>query len=428
MAQPNITLKPYSGTEKESFREFERLLRSIIGVAGIAAGQQANFMSLHLRDSALRYFQTLDDATRADINLSLTALRNHFCNPQLQELHVIKLESLRFDQKTDTPENFLVTLQNMAVRAYPDPTPNPVAAADPALDAGAERARIDRENAVNAQNLLFAQTERGNQIKRLFVKCMPSWLRAKLLEQPDNATVDDLCLFARKQLTIHNLCKTDEYADGAFSEMSNTVSENLVNALSKLTQTSEAMENKVNELSKQFEEQKLQHQQQEQVLSQQGMNAQENYYQEQGDFRGSYRGRNRGGFGFRGRNRGRNNYRGNSNNRGNWRGRGYYNNNKNYPRNNNFSQQLFPAYANQQAAGQVSPQAPPAQASSSNAQPATVQITPPAPPGHIETVQYSSVTCFICGYPNHTAATCSLRGRGGRRGGGSFPFNRKPKN
>ena len=100
------------------------------------------------------------------------------------------------------------------------------------IDLGAERARVARENAVNDQNLLFAQIERNNQIKRFFVKSMSSWLRAKLLEQPDNATVDDLCLFARRQLTIHNLCKTDDYADGAFSEMSSTVSENLLNALS----------------------------------------------------------------------------------------------------------------------------------------------------------------------------------------------------
>ena len=109
--------------------------------------------------------------------------------------------------------------------------------------------------------------------------------------------MDDLCLFAKRQLTIHNLCRTDEYADGAFSEMSNTVSESLVNALSKLTQTSEAMENKVNELSKQFEEQKLQQLQQDQVLAQQSsMYAQQNFYQDRGDMRGSYRGRLRGGY------------------------------------------------------------------------------------------------------------------------------------
>ena len=59
MAQPQLTLTPYSGTEKEHFREFEHLLRSILDVAAIPANQQANFLQLHLRDAALRYFQTL---------------------------------------------------------------------------------------------------------------------------------------------------------------------------------------------------------------------------------------------------------------------------------------------------------------------------------------------------------------------------------
>ena len=250
MAQPNITLRSFAGTENESFREFERLLRSIIGVAAIANNQRANFLQLHLKDAALRYFQTLPDATRADFELSLTSLRNHFNNPQLVELHIIKLENIRFDPKTDTPENFLVTLQNMAQKAYPDPTPEIVPPADPALDAGDERDRIAAAEARNEEALRFAQQERNHQIKRFFKKCMPSWLRAKLLEQPDGTTVDDLCLLARRQLTIHNLCKIDDFGENAFSEVSATVSDNLVNALTKINQTQENMESRINELSK----------------------------------------------------------------------------------------------------------------------------------------------------------------------------------
>ena len=87
-ANPNITLKTYGGKENESFNEFERLLRSIIGVAAVPGAQQANFLSIHLKDDALRYFDnSLDDATRANLDLRLAALRNNFCNPQLQELH-----------------------------------------------------------------------------------------------------------------------------------------------------------------------------------------------------------------------------------------------------------------------------------------------------------------------------------------------------
>ena len=96
MAQPQ--LKPFSGSEKENFREFELLLRSNLA----AANQQAHFLQLQLRDAGSRFFQTLPLATRQNLELSVTALRDRFFNPQLQELHVLKLEFLKFDSKTDT--------------------------------------------------------------------------------------------------------------------------------------------------------------------------------------------------------------------------------------------------------------------------------------------------------------------------------------
>ena len=111
MAQPQLTLNPFSGSEKDNFREFELLLRSILAVASLPVNQQANFLQLHLRDAALRFFQTMPMATRQSLQLSITALQDRFCNPQLQEIHVVKLENMKFDSKTDTPENFLATLQ-----------------------------------------------------------------------------------------------------------------------------------------------------------------------------------------------------------------------------------------------------------------------------------------------------------------------------
>ena len=104
-ANAQISVEPYSGAESEDFREFEELFRSFIGVAAIPAGQQANFLQLHLKGAALRFFQTLDDATRADINLSLTALADHFVNTQLQGVHVLRLEQQKFDAKKDTLDN-----------------------------------------------------------------------------------------------------------------------------------------------------------------------------------------------------------------------------------------------------------------------------------------------------------------------------------
>ena len=393
MAQPNITLRSFAGTENENFREFERLLRSIIGVAAIANNQRANFLQLHIKDAALRYFQTLPEVTRADFELSLTSLRNHFNNPQLVELHIIKLESIRFDPKIDTPENFLVTLQNMAQKAYPDPTPEVIPPADPALDADNERNCIEAAEARNEEALRFAQQERNHQIKRFFKKCMPSWLRAKLLEQPDTATVDDLCLLARRQLTIHNLCKIDDFGENAFNEVSVTVSDNLVNALTKIYQSQENMESRINELSKKVDSQ----------LSPQNADLNSgNSYRGRGG-RYIYRGF-RGGQGFRG-------FRG--------RGRGNY---QNY---NPFSAQNY-ALTQYTPVAQDPTNATPDQAQSTDlANNTTVQVFQPQ--NHIPVTQYAQITCHFCGYPNHLASQCTLN-KNRRRGGGKFPFNRAGKN
>ena len=55
-ANVQITIEPYKGIENENFREFEQLFRGIIGVAAVPAAQQPNFLQLHLRDAALRFF------------------------------------------------------------------------------------------------------------------------------------------------------------------------------------------------------------------------------------------------------------------------------------------------------------------------------------------------------------------------------------
>ena len=56
MVQPQLTLNPFSDAEKESLGEFELLLSSIVAVAALPSNQQANFLQLHLRDAALRFF------------------------------------------------------------------------------------------------------------------------------------------------------------------------------------------------------------------------------------------------------------------------------------------------------------------------------------------------------------------------------------
>ena len=193
MAQPPLTFNPFSGSEKENFPEFELLLRSILAAAELPANQQANFLQLHLLDAASRFFQTLPSATRQNLELSITALRDQFCSPHLQELHVLKLENMKFDSKTDTREIFLV-VSTEAAKAYPDPDPPAVAPIDAhAEDAAVEQTRFDQYTARRVEIIRSAQEVRSVQIRRQFIKNMIEWLRSKLLEQPEITTVEDYC-------------------------------------------------------------------------------------------------------------------------------------------------------------------------------------------------------------------------------------------
>ena len=183
-----------------------------MAVAALPANQQTSFLQLHLQDAASRFFQSLPLATRQSLELSITALRDRFSNPQLQEVHVLKLEIVKFDSKTDRPENFLVTLQTKTkfdsktdrpenflvtlqtkTKAYPDPDPLAAAPIDPhAADAAVEQTPFDQDTARGAEIIRSAHEARSVRIRRQFIINMPGWLRAKLLEEPETTTVEDL--------------------------------------------------------------------------------------------------------------------------------------------------------------------------------------------------------------------------------------------
>ena len=108
---------------------------------------------------------------RNDLALSLEAHKNHSCNPQLQELSVLNLENLKFDPKTDNPENSLVILQTNAFKAYPEP--NPPAAAPingAAADGAAEQTRFNQDTARLPDINRSPQRALSKPIRRQFLK------------------------------------------------------------------------------------------------------------------------------------------------------------------------------------------------------------------------------------------------------------------
>ena len=165
MAAAHITLNTFGGKSDKNWPDFETLLRSLINVGNFAARNQPRFLQLHLLDQALQFFRTLPQATRDNFDLSITALRNHYCNPNLREQHKLQLQNLKFDHKTGIPKNFLVQVQIKATQAYAEqvfaPIPNPPG----------DQGETDRLAAAQAANQVFinnAVNERNRRNKEIF--------------------------------------------------------------------------------------------------------------------------------------------------------------------------------------------------------------------------------------------------------------------
>ena len=62
------------------------------------------------------------------------------------------------------------------------------------------------------------KNEKNEQIKRFFIKVMPSWLKPKLLERPYTDTIDQLCTLASPQIAIRENCNREEYFDDGLTE------------------------------------------------------------------------------------------------------------------------------------------------------------------------------------------------------------------
>ena len=140
MAHAKINITPFTGLETGNFNEFEQLITGAIGVSGIAAAQQSNFLQLHLKE-ALRCFLTLPEFTRLVFAGSITVPRYRFSHDVFRKIRIIKLENQKFNQISDTMKNFLVKLRTEANKAHPAPVNEVVPAG--ASDAEANRSALE---------------------------------------------------------------------------------------------------------------------------------------------------------------------------------------------------------------------------------------------------------------------------------------------
>ena len=83
-----VSIQKLGGSSTENWIDFESLFRSLIDVANVNADRRLDYLKLQLQDAALQFFHTLDDRTRNDLELTLKALKDHFCKPNLKEIIV----------------------------------------------------------------------------------------------------------------------------------------------------------------------------------------------------------------------------------------------------------------------------------------------------------------------------------------------------
>ena len=89
MAQLQLShnFTPFSESEKFNFNQFERQLRSCIGLAAVNTVQQHRYLHLHLKFNALVFHDRLTEAIREDLDQALDALRNRYINPNRIEIY-----------------------------------------------------------------------------------------------------------------------------------------------------------------------------------------------------------------------------------------------------------------------------------------------------------------------------------------------------
>ena len=209
--QPFLKINTFTGASKDNFDEFERLLRAAINVGQIAGPQQAPFLQLNLSGGALNFYSSLAAAVRNDLDQALTALRNRYNQVANQEFHRIKFQERKFDSVKESPEDYIVDLQRLALRAFPN-IPAGAGGAPPAIDRADERTR---------------------RVKEAFIQGMPIKYKKKLLKEPPERTVDDLGRIITKELWILSTYPDDSFP-AAFQQLTTSEEETPMAALNLL--------------------------------------------------------------------------------------------------------------------------------------------------------------------------------------------------
>ena len=229
--QPYLKITSFSGVSSENFDEFEQLLRAGITVGNIVEANRPAFLKLNLTGGALRYFTSLPEATRNDLDNALTALRDRYNQTANSEFHQIRFTKRKFDSTKESAEDYIVDLQKLAQKAFPN------------IPATAAALEVDRAG------------ERTRRVREAFIQGMPIKYKKKLLKEPPERTVDELGRIVTRELWIQKAYPEEAYP-GAFQQLSYDEDNyfSMATVSKKLDEISDKLERKPSNDGQRFQE------------------------------------------------------------------------------------------------------------------------------------------------------------------------------
>ena len=78
---------------------------------------------------------------------------------------------------------------------------------------------------------------------------MPNFIRLKLLKEPEDPTIQELCTKARQKLILREICPDDDWSKDGFNEMSSENSEKFLTVLTKMSENQNSLGNRIDALT-----------------------------------------------------------------------------------------------------------------------------------------------------------------------------------
>ena len=78
---------------------------------------------------------------------------------------------------------------------------------------------------------------------------MSNFFRLKLLEEPEEATIQELSTIARQKLILRDFCPVGDWSRDGYKEMSSENSEKSLTVLTKMSENQNSLENRIDALT-----------------------------------------------------------------------------------------------------------------------------------------------------------------------------------